>query len=50
MTLDELIRISLEEAAENTAMTVEQKNELLLGVLTQYLSKQIVKEPGNGKK
>lgn len=41
MTLDDLIRISLKLAAEETEMTDEKKVELLLRILTAFLSKSI---------
>ena len=44
MTLDNLIRTSLNKAAEETKMTEEQKVDLLLDVLTVFLKKQIEDE------
>ena len=41
MTLDNLIRISLQRAAEDTKMTDEQRVDLLLRVLTVYLTNRL---------
>ena len=41
MTLDNLIRVSLDRAAEDVRMTEEQKVNLLLDVLTVFLKNQI---------
>ena len=41
MTLDNLIRVSLQRAAEDTKMTDEQRVALLIRILTIYLTKQI---------
>ena len=41
MTLDNLIRVSLQRAAEDTKMTDEQRVDLLLRVLTVYLTNRL---------
>ena len=41
MTMNDLIRISLKRAADDTKMTDEQKVELLIKILTAYLTKQL---------
>ena len=41
LTLDNLIRVSLDRAAEDVRMTEEQKVNLLLDVLTVFLKNQI---------
>jgi len=41
MTLDNLIRVSLRRAAEDTKMTDEQRVDLLLRVLTVYLTNRL---------
>ena len=44
MNLDELIKAALERAAEDTELTNEQKVEILLKSLTEFLNKQIDSE------
>lgn len=44
MTLDNLIRVSLRKAAEDTKMTDGQRVQLLIRILTVYLQKQIGEE------
>ena len=41
MNLDDLIRASLNAAAEETEMEKEDKVDLLLDVLTEFLQRQI---------
>lgn len=41
MTMNDLIRISLKRAADDTKMTDEQKVELLIKILTVYLTRQL---------
>lgn len=43
-SLDELIRQSLQQAAQETAISDEQKVQMLLHVLTEFLGSQL-----NGK-
>lgn len=40
MTLKELIKNALRQAAEDTEMPLERKVALLIGILTEYLSKK----------
>lgn len=41
MTMNDLIRISLKRAADDKKMTDEQKVELLIKILTVYLTRQL---------
>ena len=44
MNLDEIIKAALEKAAEKSDLTKEQKVEILLKSLTEYLNKHIDSE------
>ena len=47
MTLEELIKYALEETAKNNALSIEQKNKILLNVLTEYLKSCLEKKKAN---
>ena len=44
--MDELIRQSLQQAAQDTKLTDEQKLQMLLSVLTEFLGSQIKEKDG----